>query len=375
MITSRRGSKLLRWWRSIDNRMFMLVMVVIAIGAILTATASPAVAERIGVHPLYFINKQLIFLIASVGIICTVSMMDKSWIRKLSPVGFVISAVLLVVVLFIGNEAKGATRWLNILGFSLQPSELLKPFYAVVIGYILAEGKKREDMPSFRICLGLHAILVLLLLLQPDFGMAMTISVVTLAQFFIAGISVIWLILAIGLCLATSVIAYMLLPHVAKRVQSFLGGDDSGNYQVERSLESHIEGGFLGKGPGEGSVKLVLPDAHTDFIFAVAGEELGAIFCIILIMIFAAIVIIGLLRIAKNNELFSMYSAVGILIYFAMQSAFNMGVTLNLFPTKGVTLPFISYGGSSVLSCALSIGIYLSLTKKNDWFYAKSGKR
>jgi cell division protein FtsW len=366
MLYSKRSSRLLNWWWSIDSVAFIVVLSIILIGLFLNATASPVVAERIGMPYFHFLSRQAIFLCLSVFIIIAFTLLEKRHIKIIGLIGFVIIFILMVLVLFIGDETKGAKRWISLVGFSLQPSELLKPFYMLLIALILSMKTKVQQnyWGNVYTCLAIHIVVTSLLLLQPDFGMTITISLVTATQIFVSGLPIIWLIISAILLLIVSFSAYHTLPHVAKRIESFLDSENHANYQVQKSLESFVRGGFLGTGPAEGSVKMALPDSHTDFIFAVAGEEMGSVFCIVIISLFIAFLVRGLSKLSESNDMFDIYAIIGILMYFGIQSVVNIGVSLHLFPTKGMTLPFISYGGSSVISFAILTGIYLALTKK-----------
>jgi cell division protein FtsW len=344
--------------------MLFSIITIIFFGALLITTASPNVAERIGLHSFFFVHKQFIFLFISINIIVALSFLNEQQVKKLALLGFIISTLAMIAVLFIGEEVKGAKRWISLPGSSIQPSEFLKPFFAIVIAIILAERNKNPIVPGFSICFILYSLVAFLLVLQPDIGMTIAITLVTAGQLFIAGLPIIFIIIAALFGILGAFSAYMLLPHVAKRINSFLNPEENENYQVEKSLEAYINGGLFGKGPGEGTVKSILPDSHTDFIFAVAGEELGALLTSAAIILFLFVTVRGLIRVYKNNDLFLIYSVSGIMMYFALQSIFNIGVTLNLFPTKGMTLPFISYGGSSIFSYAIGIGMVLALTKR-----------
>ncbi len=361
----RRGSSFLRrWWWAIDSVLLIFVLMVISVGAMLITTASPAVAERLGLNSFYFVHRQFIFLFIAIILILLISTFSEKIIKRFSLIGFLLFLALMVAVLFIGDEAKGAKRWITINGFSLQPSEFIKPFFAVITGLILSERYTASNLPGFTICSFLYLVIAILLILQPDIGMTISITVVTATQFFIAGLPIVWIIVSGALTILGAFAAYLFLPHVAQRIDSFLNPKENENYQVEKSLEAYLNGGLFGKGPGEGTIKNVLPDSHTDFIFAVSGEELGAIFSAVIILLFFLIVLRSFVKIIKDNNLFYIYSTAGLTMYFALQSIFNIGVTLHIFPTKGMTLPFISYGGSSVLSFAIIIGMCLSLTKK-----------
>jgi len=352
-----------RWWKVIDQQTIIAMVILLAFSLMLVTTASPAVANRIGLTDNYFSSRHVVFLALAVIIILTFSLLDKKWIRRLAIFGFLGSLLMLVLVKFYGFEVKGATRWINIGGFSYQPSEFMKPFFAVVTGWILSLHY-HEDFPSFKVCFMIFLCVAALLIIQPDFGMLVMVSAVFGIQLFVAGLPIIWLFIAIFASVFGSIGAYLLLPHVASRINRFLDPVNSENYQVTRSLEAFESGGLYGKGPGEGSVKQFLPDSHTDFIFAVAGEEFGAVICLMIIITFAYIVIRILANLLHENDKFTQIAAIGIISQFGLQAVINMGVSLNLLPTKGMTLPFISYGGSSTLAISIGMGMLLGLTKR-----------
>lgn len=353
-----------KWWSTIDNPAFFILIIINLIGAMLITAASPAIADRLKISSFYFASKQFVFLTLGLCLTVYISNLSVKNLRKFCIAGFSVCILFLIVVLFVGEEVKGAKRWLNLIGFSLQPSEMIKPFYIFLSGGILAEKFAKKNFPAFSVCIGLHVVMVLLLILQPDFGMVITFSTVLASQFFLAGLSLLWIPIVVAVVGLGAFLAYSLLPHVAKRIDSFLNPESNENYQVEKSLEAYINGGFFGKGPGEGVVKNQLPDSHTDFIFAVAGEEFGGIFASVVILIFMALVIRFILLLQKQESLFNIFVGGGIITLFSLQTIFNIGVTLHIFPTKGMTLPFISYGGSSTLSFAIAFGILFNLTKK-----------
>lgn len=374
MLLQKRGSNTLRRWLwALDGITFLLLLLIMAIGMLLITTASPSVAERLKLPSFYFVHRQLIFLIIATSIILiTVSLKEKT-MQRLAVIGFIACITMMIVVLFIGEEVKGAKRWITVLGVSIQPSEILKPFFIYIIGSILAEKFLRQNFPGFAVAFLVYSLSCTLLILQPDFGMVITYTVVFVGQLFLAGLSLWWVFGAIICAAAGGIAAYTMLPHVARRVNLFLNPETSENFQVEKSLESYISGGLLGKGPGEGIVKTHLPDSHTDFIFAVAGEELGAIVSMFIIFAFLAVIIRSITILLKQRDLMSVYAGSGVVILFALQSVFNIGVTLHLFPTKGMTLPFISYGGSSAVSYAICFGMLLQLTK-NGATLTKKGR-
>lgn len=367
-----------RWWWTVDRYTLLALAVLIGIGAVLTTAASPSVAERIGLERFYFVKRQIVFLVMSCGVMFGISLMNEVQVRRLAVIGFLGSLFLMLLLPLFGYEVKGATRWIYIAGMSVQPSEFLKPCMAVVMAWVFSEGLKTPGFPGYRVAIGLYAFVTLLLLIQPDFGMAVTVSVVWGAQFFLAGLPFIFVIALMGLGIAGVFGAYHLFPHVQARIDRFLDPASGDNYQVAKSLEAFQNGGVLGQGPGEGIVKLHLPDSHTDFVFAVAGEEFGMIFCGIIITLFAFIVLRGFTRVWKGRDMFVMLSVVGLLTQFGIQAVINMGVAVNMLPAKGMTLPFLSYGGSSLMAIALGMGMVLAFTRlrygyRNDRFDNERG--
>ncbi len=350
------------WWRSIDQQMIIALVILFVFSLMLVTTSGSAVANRIGLGEHYFASRQVIYLALASIIIIFFSAFSKDWLRRFSIVGFIICVIMLILVKFYGYEVKGATRWINILGLSLQPSEFVKPFFVVVVGWILSL-KLKEEFPAVSVCLILYIIVALLLIIQPDFGMLVMITLIFGSQLFVAGMPIFWIMLAVFMLIVGVTVAYLWLPHVTQRINSFLDPNSSENYQVGKSLRAFEHGGLYGRGPGEGALKQVLPDSHTDFIFAVAGEEFGAIICLIIIGIFAFIVIHSILKLLKEEDKFIQLAGSGIITQLGLQSVINIGVTLNLLPTKGMTLPFISYGGSSTLAIAIATGMLLGFTR------------
>lgn len=353
-----------RWWWTIDRVTLFVLMALIIVGFVMTLAASPAVAARLGQDQFFFFRRQLIFLIPALAVIFAVSLMSLTTVRRLAMLGFVGAFVMMVATLFSGQEIKGAHRWVYIAGLSLQPSEFVKPCFAVVAGWALSEAR-RGGNPLFYVgSVFLWAMVIGILVLQPDVGMAVVVTAVFGAQLFVAGLPMILVGLGAGALVLGGTVAYSLLPHVASRVDRFLdpsGGGD--HYQIERAMDAFQAGGLFGRGPGDGSVKTILPDAHTDFIFAVAGEEYGFAACVLVVLLFAFIVFRGLGRLLGENNLFVMLAGTGIVTQFGLQAVINMGVNLRLMPTKGMTLPFISYGGSSLIALALGMGMLLALTR------------
>jgi len=352
-----------RWWRGIDQQTIIALCLLFAFSLMLVTTASPAVAMRIGLEESYFSTRQVVYLAIAAMVIFTLSFMDRYLIKRAAIIGFLLSFILLLLVKFFGYEVKGAKRWINIIGFSMQPSEFLKPCFSVMTAWILA--MRENNVPSFSISIFLYFLVSVVLITQPDFGMLIMVTAVWAVQLFISGLPILWILIAMVGGIIGVFGAYTMLPHVAQRINSFLDPSGSENYQVTKSIAAFENGGLYGRGPGEGSVKQVLPDSHTDFIFAVAGEEFGALVCLIIAAIFAFIVIRGMIMLVYEEDRFTILASVGLLAQFGLQSAVNMGVTLNLLPTKGMTLPFISYGGSSTLSVAIGMGMLLALTRQH----------
>lgn len=365
--------RLANWWWTVDKVTLALVMLLIFIGAFLVFSASPSVARRIGFADYHFIKRQIVFIFVSLGIIFFLSMQRLKTIRRIAIIGYILTLCLMLLTLFAGYETKGASRWIRILGFSLQPSEFIKPTFVVVSAWLLDGSKKFEEFPGGILSAVLFAVTAGMLLSQPDVGMTIVVSLIWGFQLFLAGLPMMLVAMLGVLAIAGAIGAYFTFSHVHDRVQQFLASGNDLGYQVRKSLEAFANGNLLGRGPGEGSVKLNLPDAHTDFIFAVAGEEFGVWLCLIIITIFAVIVIRALWLSLKDNNLFIVYSSAGLAASFGLQGIINMASTLHLMPTKGMTLPFISYGGSSLFASAVGIGMLLAITRRNSSAEDKDG--
>ncbi len=357
-------SLLSRWWWTVDRWMLAALGVLVFCGIILVMAASPAVAVRIGLDRFYLVRHHLVLLPIALAIVLGVSLLNLRNLRRVAVIGFGLSLALTALTLVAGSEIKGATRWINLGGFSLQPSEFIKPCFAVVAAWLFASQHGRVPVPGNLIAIGLYMVVITLLLLQPDLGMTAVVSATWFAQFFLAGLPILWVV-ALG---AGGLVglggAYFAFAHVRERVDGFLDPAAGDSYQVDRSLEAFMNGGLIGRGPGEGTVKAVLPDAHSDFIFAVAGEEFGLLLCLLLVALFAFIVLRGFARLLHENNLFVLLATAGLLVTFGLQAVINMASTLHLMPTKGMTLPFISYGGSSLLALSLAMGMVLALTRR-----------
>jgi cell division protein FtsW len=361
------NSVLGRWWWTVDRWTLGAVGTLIGFGYIMMLAASPAVAERIGSSRDLFILKQVFFLAAAGAIVVAVSLASPRTIRRIAIIGCVIALALTAATMVTGVEIKGARRWISLPGMSVQPSEFLKPCFAIVAAWLISEGRRTPRFPGKLLAIGVFLVIALLLKAQPDVGMLAVITAVFFAQLYIDGLNLFLVgILLIG-CGFAGVGAYMFFPHVQRRVENFLhpsGNMTGSDYQPHTALEAFGNGGLLGRGPGEGRVKDVLPDAHADFVFAVAGEEFGMIICLAIVAVFAFIVLRGLLRLLKEQDLFIILSCTGLVTGFGLQAFINMASSLQLIPTKGMTLPLISYGGSSALAVALGMGMLLALTRR-----------
>jgi cell division protein FtsW len=292
-----------------------------------------------------------------------VSFMSPRQIRRTALIVFAVSVVLIVATLLVGPEVKGSRRWITLIGVNIQASEAAKPAFVVIASWLFAESARRPEMPATSMALTLLLTLVALLVMEPDFGQTMLILMVWGALFFIAGMRMIWVAGLAGAAGAGLFGAYLLVPHVAGRIKRFVNPASGDTFQVDTAMEAFSNGGWFGLGPGEGIAKRSLPDSHTDFVFAVAAEEFGIVLCLALLALFAFIVIRALSRAYSTEDMFARFAASGLAIMFGVQAAINMSVNLQLIPAKGMTLPFISYGGSSMVSLAYGVGMLLALTR------------
>jgi len=326
--------------------------------------ASPAVAERIHQSRDVFILKQVVFLALAGLIVVGVSLLSPRGIRRLALLGCLAALALTAATLVMGVEIKGARRWISIPGMTVQPSEFLKPCFAVVAAWLLSEGQRVRHFPGMLLAGAVFALIAVLLKSQPDMGMLAVVAAVFFTQLFIGGMNLMLVGVAAGGLVAAGAAAYTFFPHVRSRITRFMDPASGDSYQVTTALEAFGNGGLLGRGPGEGRVKDVLPDAHADFVFAVVGEEFGMVICLVVVALFGFIVLRGLLRLLAEQDLFIVLASCGLVTSFGLQAFVNMASSLHLIPTKGMTLPFVSYGGSSVLAVALGIGMLLALTRR-----------
>ncbi|MDX1401233.1 MAG: putative lipid II flippase FtsW [Kiloniellales bacterium] len=361
-----------RWWWTVDRWTLVALIALMGFGAVLMLAASPAVGSRLKIDAFHLASRQLILLPFAAAILIALSLSGLRFLRRLATIGLLISAVLLLMTLISGVEIKGASRWLSVAGFSLQPSEFVKPFFAVFAAWMFAAAREHEGHPGAWVATTVWFFLTIMLLLQPDVGQSFLLTAIWGAEFFLAGLPLIWVAGLVVTPIVGLIIAYLTLPHVTRRIDSFLDPNAGDQYQITRSIEAFANGGLLGRGPGEGTVKAQLPDAHSDFIFAVAGEEFGLVICLLIVGLFAFIVLRGFSRVLREPNLFVLLAVAGLLLQFGLQAIINMASTLHLMPTKGMTLPFISYGGSSLLALAAAMGMVLALTRKRPASEVKS---
>ncbi|OKL45397.1 FtsW/RodA/SpoVE family cell cycle protein [Pseudovibrio exalbescens] len=364
MVSRTDRSPFAEWLWTIDRYILAGIVILMVSGVVLSFAASPPVAERIGLEPYHFIKRQAVFLLPSIVLLLGVSALSPRMVRRVALFVLLGSVLLMIATLFTGAEIKGARRWVHLFGFTIQPSEFVKPALVIVMAFLMSEARKRPEIPGGLFSIMLYVIVVALLVAQPDFGQAMLLTMVLAALFFLNGLS--WFaIVPLGVAGIGGMIAgYVYLPHVRGRVERFLNPESGDTYQIDRAIDSFLAGGWFGRGVGEGTVKRILPDSHTDFIFAVVAEEYGILLCLFLVSVFAFVVLRGLSAASKDQDPFGRLATSGLIVLFGLQSCINMAVNLNLMPAKGMTLPFISYGGSSLVALALSMGFVLALTRR-----------
>jgi cell division protein FtsW len=365
VLFSRADKSLLgHWWWTVDRGLLAALFALIAFGVLLVAASSPPVAERIGLDQYHFIKRHMVYLVPSLLMLVGMSFLDIKTVWRTASIVLIFSIIAMVVVLFTGTEVKGAQRWLHLPGFSLQPSEFAKVSFAIVVAWFMARQREEPDYPGDKLAVATYLLVVVLLLLQPDFGMTVVVTAIYGVEIFLAGFPF-WIIFAFGAAVIVMVVgAYFTLDHVHSRIDRFLDPASGDNYQVQKSLEAFQNGGLFGTGPGQGTVKLQLPDAHADFIFAVAGEELGLLFVLVLVALFVFVLLRGFSRVVNSDNMFALLAVSGLLTMFGVQALVHMGSSVNLLPAKGMTLPFISYGGSSLLAMSFAMGMVLALTRK-----------
>ncbi|NSX82956.1 cell division protein FtsW [Wolbachia endosymbiont of Atemnus politus] len=348
------------WYRTLDYYLIIPVFFLLTISFVLVHSSSPVIAQRLSLPQDYFIRRHIVYIVLSLIALVTFSFFNTKTILNLSFASFTLFIILMAAVVILGIEAKGAKRWLHIVKISIQPSEFMKPFFSVVIASVLASGMKFKVHISIIIFL----LVFILLLLQPDFSMSMLLTYSFISQMFIAYIPLLYFLCIVGIVTTGITTAYLCFPHIKQRIYNFLFFAQRDNFQVTKSLEAFKKGQLTGVGPGEGTVKILLPDCHTDFVFSVLAEEFGLIVCLATLMLFGIISARSLYVAYRESELFNLLVILGISIQFITQFIINIGVTLSIFPTTGITLPLLSYGGSSLLSSSIALGIMLSFSRQ-----------
>jgi cell division protein FtsW len=352
------------WLWTVDKLLLAGLAGLMLSGLVFLMAGGPPVAERLGLGTFHFVNRQVLYLVPALLLLVGVSFLSLRHVRRLALGVYLVAIALCVLAINFGPEIKGAHRWIAFGPLGIQPSEFVKPAFVILAAWAFSEGARRRDMPGPLMAIVLLPATVVPLILQPDFGQTMLITIVWAGLFFVAGLHLFWMVGLGGVGAVGVFAAYTLLPHVRDRFERFLDKGAGDTFQVDTALEAFAKGGWLGRGPGEGTVKRILPDSHTDFIFAVTAEEFGIAVCLGLLALFAAIVLRGLTLAKRNEDVFCRLAVTGLVLMFGLQACINMMVNVHLMPAKGMTLPFISYGGSSLLSLALGMGFLVALTRK-----------
>jgi cell division protein FtsW len=364
MVSRAERSALGDWWWTVDRLLLAGLVALVLAGLVFLMAGGPPVAERLGLSTFHFVNRQALFLLPATALLLCVSFLSLRHVRRLALLIYAVGMVLIFLAFKFGPEIKGAHRWIMIGPLGIQPSEFVKPAFVVLAAWAFSEGSRRKDMPGALLAFLILPATIIPLIMQPDFGQTMLITIVWCGLFFVAGLHWFWVMGLGGAGLIGIVAAYEFLPHVRERIERFLDKSSGDTFQVDTAMESFSRGGWLGRGPGEGSVKRILPDAHTDFIFAVTAEEFGIVVCIGLLLLFAFIVLRGLSLARRSEDTFCRLAGTGLVLLFGLQACINMMVNVHLMPAKGMTLPFISYGGSSLLSLALGMGFLIAITRR-----------
>jgi cell division protein FtsW len=350
------------WFWTIDRFFLATFILLMGIGFMLSFAASPAVAERLNLDSFHFVKRHAAFLLPSLAVMIGISFLSPRQVRRTAMILLLVSLALMVLALFFGAEVKGSRRWISLAGLSIQPSEFMKPAFVVVCAWLFSEHARQPEIPGNLFAILLYGIVVALLVAQPDLGQTILTTAVWGGMFFMAGMPWLWIVVLGGSAVGGLVVAYTILPHVAGRIDRFLTGEGD-TFQVDTAREAIIRGDWLGQGPGEGIVKRIIPDSHTDFIFSVAAEEFGIIFCMVIVLIFAFVVMRGLSHAFRERNDFTRFAVAGLVLQIGIQSMINIGVNLELLPAKGMTLPLISYGGSSMVAICVTAGFILALTR------------
>jgi cell division protein FtsW len=363
MFSRAEKTPLAEWWWSIDRELLGALVMLLACGMVLSFGASPAVAERIGLDEWYFVLRHAMFVLLAIPVMVVTSLLRHRHVRFAALAALVVMTILLWATLHFGTEVKGARRWISIAGWSIQPTEFVKPAFAVIGAWLFSEYMIHRNVPGRTLSTVLMLGIVAALLLQPDLGQTALVMATWAVLLFFSGISW-WVIIGLGGAAGGLLFgAYTLFPHFATRINSFINPEEGNTYQVDRALESLAEGGWFGRGPGESVANKLIPDAHADFVFSAAAGEFGILFCMGLVTLIGFIAIRAMIAAQRQTSLFARLAASTLAVQFAMQSGINLAVNLNLMPAKGMTLPFVSYGGTSMIAVAFGMGLMLALTR------------
>jgi cell division protein FtsW len=360
-----------KWFWTVDRGLLTAALALMGLGVSLSFASSPAaiLADESITDPFHYSWRMIVWATMGLIIMLTTSLLSPRGVRRIAVLGLLGAICVMALLPFVGDTVKGAARWINLGPFSLQPSEFAKPCLIVVAAWMFAETQKGQGVPGVSIAFGFYAVTVFLLLIQPDIGQTLLITTTFMAVFFMAGVPLKWMAVLGGLVLAGATSIYFLFEHVRVRLAKFLAPGVEDTHQIDRASEAIRAGGLVGRGVGEGVMKRHVPDLHTDFIYSVGAEEFGLVLSLTMIGLYAFIVLRGMRRAMKLNDPFEQTAAAGLFILIGLQACINVAVNLNLIPTKGMTLPFISYGGSSMLAMGLTMGFALSLTRRRPGAY------
>jgi cell division protein FtsW len=356
------------WWLTVDRTLLALIVTLAAAGLAASLVATPQAAIHFKLEPFYFVKRHALGVVGALALVFGVSLLNPAYIKRLALALFSVGILLMIVALAQGVERNGATRWLVFSGLVIQPSEFVKPGFVVLSAWLFAESIKRPDMPALELAALILAIFLTLLVLQPDMGQSIIVTCVWCGLFFLSGYSL--RLAPVFVCLAAAgvAVAYFTMPHFMVRIDRFAGGTGEAQ-QISVAVNVFRDAGWLGHGLGEGFTRARLPDAHNDFVFAAVAEETGIAACLFLILIYGLIVWRALRGAFREKEPFLRLAAVGLVTIFGLQALINMAVNLNLLPAKGVTLPFVSYGRSSLLASAITLGAIVALTRRASFGY------
>jgi len=364
-------SLIARWFWTVDRGLLGAALALMGLGVSLSFASSPAaiLADESITDPFHYSWRMIVFAGVGLTIMLTTSLMSPRGVRRIAVLALLSAIVVMAALPFIGDTVKGAARWVNLGPFSLQPSEFAKPGLIVFAAWMFAEAQKGQGVPGVTIAFGFYALTVCLLLIQPDIGQTLLITTTFMAVFFMAGVPFKWMAVLASLGMAGLVSLYFVFGHMRDRLSRFFSPETTDTHQIDSASEAIRAGGLLGRGVGEGVMKRHVPDLHTDFIYSVGAEEFGLVLSLIMIGLYAFIVVRGMRRAMKLTDPFEQTAAAGLFMLIGLQACINVAVNLNLIPTKGMTLPFISYGGSSMLAMCLTMGFALALTRRRPGAY------